>query len=144
MGQMSIKSHSSTVGTNAQTIVVPSQTSEVNSVQSTQPKNPQQPGGKKKRNKKKKIPIMRKGLPLPKTPRREALRKKEELFPCMICGEDHPTHQFLGRMRSIYFWHNNGPPIAYCLNPSFPPSTSKYGFHKSFPSARGHGRYPSP
>jgi hypothetical protein len=53
MGHMSITSHPSATGTSAQTVVVPSQTSEVNSVQSTQPKNPQQPGGKKKRNKKK-------------------------------------------------------------------------------------------
>jgi hypothetical protein len=86
MGQMSIKSHPSASGTSAQTVVVPTQTSEVNLVQSMQPKNPQQPGGKKKRNKKK-IPILRKGLPPPKTPRREALRRKGRvIFPAQFVG----------------------------------------------------------
>jgi hypothetical protein len=53
MGHMSISSNLSVVVPNAQTTSVPTQTSEVNLVQSMQPKNPKQPGGKK-RNKKKK------------------------------------------------------------------------------------------
>jgi len=52
MGHMSISLHPSSYMPISQTALVPTQTSEVNSMQSTQSKNPQQPGGKK-RNKNK-------------------------------------------------------------------------------------------
>jgi hypothetical protein len=52
MGHMSISSHLSASSCNVQNEMVPNQT-EVSSLQSMQPKNPQQPGGKKKRNKNK-------------------------------------------------------------------------------------------
>jgi hypothetical protein len=94
LGQLSIQSQPSVVGTSAQTIVVPTQTSEVNSVQSTQPKNPQQPGGKKKRNKKKNS-TNEKGTATTQTSQEGGTKEKwKSHFPCTICGEDHPTHQF--------------------------------------------------
>jgi hypothetical protein len=73
-----------------------------------QPKNPQQPGGKKKRNKKK-IPILRKGLPPPKTPRRGALKRKKESFslhnlwggpPYSSVSSKDEVHIFLAQQRA--------------------------------------------
>jgi hypothetical protein len=65
---------------------------------------------------------MRKGLPLPRTPRREALRKKEESVSCMICGDDHPTHQCPWKDEVHRFLAQQWPPTtAYCPNTSFPP-----------------------
>jgi hypothetical protein len=61
MGYISISSHPSASSSNAQTTMVPTHTSEVNSVQSMQPKNPQQLGGKR-RGIKRKIPTPTKGL----------------------------------------------------------------------------------
>jgi hypothetical protein len=48
MGHMSISSHPKTYGSNAQTAMVPTWNFEVNSLQSTQLKNCQWPGGKNK------------------------------------------------------------------------------------------------
>jgi hypothetical protein len=57
MGHMAISSHPSASSFSAQTTTIPTQTSKMNSVQYTPSKNPQQPEGKKKRNKKKKSNI---------------------------------------------------------------------------------------
>jgi hypothetical protein len=70
----------------------PSQTSEVNSVQSTAPKNPHPSGGKKKgnNNKKNKNSSEQSG---PKTQENnvEGKPKRKVKYPCMICKEDHFT-----------------------------------------------------
>jgi hypothetical protein len=79
MGQFSIQSQPSAAGTNAQTVAVPPQTSKVNSVQSTNQRILNNLEARK-RGTKRKIPLMRKGLPLPKLPRREALRRKGKLI----------------------------------------------------------------
>jgi hypothetical protein len=145
MGHMSISSHPSATSSSAQTSTVPTQTSKVNSVQSTQPKNPQQPGGKKKRNKKKNSNTEKGTVPTQNTQEGGTKEKKKSQFPCMICGEDHPTHQCPQKDEvHIFLAQQKAPPTTYCLNSSFSPSTSTYGCNKSYPSARGHGRYPSP
>jgi hypothetical protein len=86
-------------------------------------KNPQQPGGKKKEKEQKKIPILRKGLPPPKTPRREALRRKGRvIFPAWFVGRTTLLTSVLGRMRSIDFWHNKkAPQQPVVLTHPFPP-----------------------
>jgi hypothetical protein len=66
----------------------PTQTSDVHSVQSTNPKATQQPDGKKKQHKKGKGD---------KKPTNNAgggnTEKRKSRYPCNLCVEDHPTHQ---------------------------------------------------
>jgi hypothetical protein len=60
---------------------------------STQPKNPQQLGGKKKQ-KKKNISNTKKGTPsTKKTLKGDTKEEWKSWFPYTIFGEDHPTHQ---------------------------------------------------
>jgi hypothetical protein len=65
----------------------PTQTSEVHSVQTTNPKANQQPEGKKKQRKKSKGD---------KKPNDKAgkgtTEKRKARYPCNLCAEDHPTH----------------------------------------------------
>ena len=65
----------------------PTQTSKVHSVQTTNPKAPQQPEGKKKQQKKGKGD---------KKPTDNAggdnMEKRKARYPCNLCVEDHPTH----------------------------------------------------
>jgi hypothetical protein len=65
----------------------PTQTSEVHSVQTTNPKVPQQHEGKKKQCKK------GKGDKKPTDNASEgATEKRKVRYPCKLCAEDHPTH----------------------------------------------------
>jgi hypothetical protein len=65
----------------------PTQTSEVHSVQTTNPKANQQPEGKKKQRKKSK------GDKKPNDNAGEGTtERKRERYPCNLCAEDHPTH----------------------------------------------------
>jgi hypothetical protein len=64
-----------------------------------------------KRGTTRRIPIMRKGFPLPKTPRREALKKSERvIFLVRFVEMTILLINALGRMRSIDYFHNNDPP----------------------------------
>jgi hypothetical protein len=92
MGHMSITSHLSASSTNAQIVAIPFQTSDVNSVQSTQLKNPQQPGGKKKRNNKNNSNNEKWIISTQNTQEGVTKEKRKSQFPCTICGEDHSTH----------------------------------------------------
>jgi hypothetical protein len=65
----------------------PTQTSEVHSVQTTNPKANQQPEGKKKQRKKSK------GDKKPNDKAGEGTTEKRKArYPCNLCAEDHPTH----------------------------------------------------
>jgi hypothetical protein len=65
----------------------PTQTSEVHSVQTTNPKANQQPEGKKKQRKK------GKGDKKPNDKAGEGTTEKRKArYPCNLCAEDHPTH----------------------------------------------------
>jgi hypothetical protein len=65
----------------------PTQTSEVHSVQTTNPPAHQQPEGKKKQRKKSK------GDKKPNDKAGEGTtEKKKARYPCNLCAEDHPTH----------------------------------------------------
>jgi hypothetical protein len=65
----------------------PTQTSEVHSVQTTNPKPPQQPEGKKKQRKK------GKGDKKPTDNAGEGTTEKRKArYLCNLCAEDHPTH----------------------------------------------------
>jgi hypothetical protein len=65
----------------------PTQTSEVHSVQTTNPKANQQPEGKKKQRKK------GKGEKKPTDNAGEGTTEKRKArYPCNLCAEDHPTH----------------------------------------------------
>jgi ribosomal protein L44E len=65
----------------------PTQTSEVHSVQTTNPKANQQLEGKKKQHKKSK------GDKKPNDKAGEGTTEKRKArYPCNICAEDHPTH----------------------------------------------------
>jgi hypothetical protein len=65
----------------------PTQTSEVHSVQTTNPKANQQPEGKKKQRKKSK------GDKKPNDNAGEGTTEKRKArYPCNLCAEDHPTH----------------------------------------------------
>jgi hypothetical protein len=65
----------------------PTQTSEVHSVQTTNPKANQQPEGKKKQRKKSK------GDKKPNDNAGEGTtERKKARYPCNLCAEDHPTH----------------------------------------------------
>jgi hypothetical protein len=67
----------------------PTQTSEVHSMQKTNPKAPQQPEGKKKKRKKgkgEKKPTDNVG--------KGTTEKRKARYPCNLCVEDHPTHIF--------------------------------------------------
>jgi hypothetical protein len=65
----------------------PTQTSKVHSVQTTNPKAPQQPEGKKKQCKK------GKGDKKPTDNAGEGtIEKWKARYPCNLCAEDHPTH----------------------------------------------------
>jgi hypothetical protein len=65
----------------------PTQTSEVHSVQTTNPKATQQPEGKKKQRKKSK------GDKKPTDNAGEGTTEKRKArYPCNLCAEDHPTH----------------------------------------------------
>jgi hypothetical protein len=90
---MSISSPLLAIGPNSQTTTVPNQTFEVNLVWSMQPKNPLQPGGKKKRNKKKNSNAEQGTAPTQNNKGEEKKGIKKSLFPCHIFVEDHPTHQ---------------------------------------------------
>jgi hypothetical protein len=76
--------------TNQTTVLAapPTQTLDVHSVQSTNPKATQQPDGKKKQRKKGKGD---------KKPTNNAgggnTEKRKSRYPCNLCAEDHPTHQ---------------------------------------------------
>jgi hypothetical protein len=89
-----ILSHPLAFGSNAKTTTVPTQTYEVNSVQSMQPKNHQQLGGKKKRNKNNNSNIEQGTAPIQNNQAEGTKENKKNPFPCMICREDHPTHKF--------------------------------------------------
>jgi hypothetical protein len=65
----------------------PTQTLEVHSIQTTNPKANQQPEGKKKQRKKSK------GDKKPNDKAGEGTTEKRKVrYPCNICAEDHPTH----------------------------------------------------
>jgi hypothetical protein len=129
MGHMTISPNPLVVVPIYQTTSIPTLTSEVNSMKFTQLKNPWQPGGKKK-NKNINFNTKRGTTQTQNNEGDDNTKEdKKSWFPYKICGEDHPTHKALGRMRSIN--------ISYYLNPSFPPSVSKNGCIKSFPSTRG-------
>jgi hypothetical protein len=83
--QLSIQ-HSAASQTTA-SAVPPTQTSEVHSVQTTNPKANQQPEGKKKQRKKSK------GDKKPNDKAGEGTTEKRKArYPCNLCAEDHPTH----------------------------------------------------
>jgi hypothetical protein len=83
--QLSIQ-HSAASQTTA-SAAPPTQTSEVHSVQTTNPKANQQPEGKKKQRKKSK------GDKKPNDKAGEgATEKRKARYPCNLCAEDHPTH----------------------------------------------------
>jgi hypothetical protein len=130
-GQMTGKHNQSNKATNPSSYVhtstpskPPSQTSEVNLVQSTAPKNPQQSRGKKKgnNNKKKKNSSEQSG---PKTQENnvEGKPKRKAKYPCMICKEDHFT-KYCPRLTEIHQYLERGPSSstpAVLTNPSPPP-----------------------
>jgi hypothetical protein len=83
--QLSIQ-HSAASQTTA-SAAPPTQTSEVHSVQTTNPKANQQPEGKKKQRKKSK------GDKKPNDKAGEGTTEKRKArYPCNLCAEDHPTH----------------------------------------------------
>jgi hypothetical protein len=83
--QLSIQ-HSAASQTTA-SAAPPAQTSEVHSVQTTNPKANQQPEGKKKQRKK------GKGDKKPNDKAGEGTTEKRKArYPCNLCAEDHPTH----------------------------------------------------
>jgi hypothetical protein len=83
--QLSIQ-HSAASQTTA-SAAPPTQTSEVHSVQTTNPKANQQPEGKKKQRKKSK------GDKKPNDKAGEGnIEKRKARYPCNLCAEDHPTH----------------------------------------------------
>jgi hypothetical protein len=83
--QLSIQ-HSAASQTTA-SAAPPTQTSEVHSVQTTNPKANQQPEGKKKQRKKSK------GDKKPNDKAGEGTTEKRKVrYPCNLCAEDHPTH----------------------------------------------------
>jgi hypothetical protein len=65
----------------------PTQTLEVHSVQTTNPKANQQPEGKKKQRKKSKG-----GKKLNDNAGKGTIERKKERYPCNLCAEDHPSH----------------------------------------------------
>jgi hypothetical protein len=89
-----MNSHPSTSGTSAQTTSVPPQTFKFNSMQSIQLKNTQQPRGKKKMNKQNNYNNEKGTVSTQNTHEGGTKEKRKNQFPCMIYGEDHPTHQF--------------------------------------------------
>jgi hypothetical protein len=110
MGQMSIKSHPSTSGTSAQNAIIPNQTSKVNLMKSMQPNNPQQLGGKNKRNKKKNFNTKKGTTSTQNTLEGGTKKKKKSCFPTRFVGRTIPLISFLKRMKSINCFHNSKPP----------------------------------
>jgi hypothetical protein len=120
MGQVSIKSHPLASRTSAQTVAVPSQTYELNSVYSIPSKNP--PGGKKKRNKYKNSNT-EKGIASTQNTQEGGTKEKRKIhFICTICGDDHPTHQCPWKDEvHIFLAQQQAPQHPIVLTHPFPP-----------------------
>lgn len=140
LSQMAISANPPSTIPSTQTIIVPTQTYEVNLIQSTQPNNPHQPRGKKK-NKKKKYSTQQGTMQTQNGAIRGTKDKKKVNFSYNIFGGDHLTHK-CPRMDEIhhYFSQQGAPRQLVVFDKSILSVATTNGFHKCYTSTRGGNR----
>jgi ribosomal protein L44E len=104
---------------------VPTQTSQVNTVQQAQPGNNTHQGGRKRNNRRKKNGAGQGTNPQPTNApaKEESGKKNKNRYPCTACKRDHPTHQcpYMGDIHQFLAQRGVQAPTAVLTNP-FPQS----------------------
>ena len=93
MGQMTISYNPSMIAPTSQNVSFPTQTSDIHSIQSTNPKNAQKPRGKQK-NRNKNYNVEH-GTTYYQNANAGGIKEKKLKFPCNILNGDHLNHQYI-------------------------------------------------
>lgn len=144
LSKMTLAPNPTSTVPDTKTALVPTQTSEVNSVQSTQPKNPQQPGGNNNNNKNNNT-YTEQGIAQTQNANAGGNKDKRKVkFPCKICGGNHLTHH-CPRMDEVHKYLallQGAPPQPAVFTNPFPPQQQQMVAANTAPPQEGMTGHP--